>query len=131
MLNLKKDTGSLGEELASEFLKTKGFVILSRNYRKPWGEIDIIAEKDNQVRFIEVKTVSRERDGGEDSLISREMDHRPEEMVDHRKLDRLARTATLYMEESGDAREYQIDVVGVILYREEKIARCRLFEQVL
>ena len=78
----------MGEDIACQFLEQKGFHILDRNYRKPWGEIDIIAEKSNQVRFVEVKAVSREarRD------ISREMDYRPEEMVHVRKLKKLART---------------------------------------
>lgn len=117
----------LGETIASEYLQRKGFKILDRNYRKPWGEIDIIAERDEIVRFIEVKSVSRE------SLpdISREMDYRPEELVDVRKLRKLARTAQLYMEVMRDEREYQIDVIGVIIVESIKTARCRLFEQVL
>ena len=117
----------LGETIASEYLQRKGFKILDRNYRNPWGDIDIIAERDEIVRFIEVKSVSRE------SLpdISREMDYRPEELVDVRKLRKLARTAQLYMEVMRDEREYQIDVIGVIIVESIKTARCRLFEQVL
>ena len=123
----RKRIGMLGEAIASEYLQRKGFKILDRNYRKPWGEIDIIAERDEIVRFIEVKSVSRE------SLpdISREMDYRPEELVDVRKLRKLARTAQLYMEVMRDEREYQIDVIGVIIVESIKTARCRLFEQVL
>ena len=123
----RKRIGMLGETIASEYLQRKGFKILDRNYRKPWGEIDIIAERDEIVRFIEVKSVSRE------SLpdISREMDYRPEELVDVRKLRKLARTAQLYMEVMRDEREYQIDVIGVIIVESIKTARCRLFEQVL
>jgi len=123
----RKEVGRMGEDIACQFLEQKGFHILDRNYRKPWGEIDIIAEKSNQVRFVEVKAVSREarRD------ISREMDYRPEEMVHVRKLKKLARTVALYMETNRDEREYQIDVVGVIINERTKTAHCRLFEQVL
>jgi len=125
--NLRKKVGRIGEGIASQFLERKGFKILERNYRKPWGEIDIIAEKNDSVRFVEVKTVSRESipDG------SREMDYRPEEMVDSRKLKKLARTACLYMEQKGDPREFQIDVVGVIVNAATRTARCRFFEQAL
>ena len=123
----RKRVGALGEKIACQFLEQKGFTILGRNYRKPWGEIDIIAEKDGNVRFVEVKSVSREAS----SNFSREMDYRPEELVDSRKLKKLARTAALYMEAKKDNREYQIDVVGVILSKSTKTARCRLFEQVL
>ena len=48
-------TGALGEELARQFLARKGFHIITMNYRKPYGEIDIIAEKSGVVRFVEVK----------------------------------------------------------------------------
>ena len=123
----RKKIGQLGEDIACQFLERKGFKILERNYRKPWGEIDIIAEKGDVVRFVEVKAVSRE------SLpdISREMDYRPEEMVTPDKLRKVARTAVLYMENKKDKREYQIDVVGVIMDIASKKARCRLIEQAL
>ena len=124
----RKATGQLGETIAAQYLVRKGFKIIGRNYRKPWGEIDIIAEKDATVRFVEVKTVTRESSG---NLLSREIDHEPEELVDNRKLRKVARTASLYMEETRDQREYQIDVVGVILNNRTKTATCRLFEQVL
>ena len=103
--------------------------MIARNYRKPWGEIDIIAEKGNSVRFVEVKAVSRER-LPED--VSREMqDYRPEEQVHSSKLRKVARTAELYMAHTNDDREFQIDVVGVFLNMKTRQARCRLFEQVL
>jgi len=123
----RKEVGRIGEKVASKFLQNKGFVIIERNFRKPWGEIDIIAEKGGVVRFVEVKAVSRENTPD----FSREMDYRPEEMVTVSKLIKLARTANLYMEQKKDKREFQIDVVGVILNKANKTARCRLFEQAL
>lgn len=124
----RQKIGKMGETVAAEYLQRKGFRLIERNYRKPWGEIDIIAERDGMIRFVEVKTVSREI-GNADG--SREMDYRPEELVDHRKLIKLARTADLYMESKNDRREHQIDVVGVILDVRRHKAQCRLFEQVL
>ena len=125
---LRKEAGRLGENIACEFLVRKGFKILDRNYRKPWGEIDIIAEKEGSVRFVEVKAVTRENI----SDISREIaDYQPEERVGPGKLNKIARTAEAFMNSSGDDRDYQIDVVGVFLDMRERKARCRLFEQVL
>jgi putative endonuclease len=126
--HLHKEVGRIGEEIASKFLERKGFRIIERNYRKPWGEIDIIAEKSNSVRFVEVKAVSREKlPHG-----SREMDdYRPEEQVHPAKLKKIARTAELYMNAKNDDRDFQIDVVGVFLEMNTRKARCRLFEQVL
>lgn len=125
--NARKAVGEIGEDIACQFLERKGFKILERNYRKPWGEIDIVAEKAGVVRFVEVKAVSRE------SLpdVSREMNYRPEEMVTPDKLKKVARTANLYMENKKDKREFQIDVVGVIMDTATKKARCRLIEQAL
>jgi len=124
----RKEAGRVGESIAAQFLQRKGFTILDRNYRKPWGEIDIIAEKKGIVRFVEVKTLSRENMPD----ISREMsDYRPEEQVHPAKLRKIARTAEMYMNGREDQREFQIDVVGVFLNMVTRQARCRLYEQVL
>ena len=120
--------GQIGETLASVFLERKGFRILTRNYRKPWGEIDIIAEKLGIIHFVEVKALSRENI----SNISREKgNYRPEEQVHPAKLQKIAKTAESFMNESNDPREFQIDVVGVFVDENSRKARCRLFEQVL
>lgn len=126
-ISSRKNRGVLGEKIACQYLENKDFKILEKNYRKPWGEIDIIAEKAGILHFVEVKAVSREP--GFD--ISREMDYRPEELVTKSKLRKVARTATLYMEAHRDDREYQIDVIGVVLLEETRTARCRFFEQVI
>ena len=121
-------TGALGEELARQFLARKGFNIIIMNYRKPYGEIDIIAEKSGVVRFVEVKAVTREPSAD----ISRVTDHyRPEEMAHESKLRKVARTAQAYMAETKDDRDYQVDVVGVLMDSMNRRAVCRLFEQVL
>ena len=53
-------TGEIGENIAVRFLVKHGFSILDRNYTKKWGEIDIVAERNKKIYFIEVKSVSRE-----------------------------------------------------------------------
>ena len=124
----KRRIGNVGEGVAVEFLQNKGFVIITRNYLKPWGEIDIIATKKGTVRFIEVKSVSREPAEG----ISREInDYRPEEMVNASKLRKVSRTAEMYMNDKRDTRDYQIDVVTVFLDMKNRRAQCKLYEQVL
>lgn len=52
----KKDLGNLGEKLAIGHLKKKGYQILDKNFRYGRGEIDIIAQKNNVIIFVEVKT---------------------------------------------------------------------------
>lgn len=51
-----KKLGEKGEKTARAYLKGQGWKILEKNYKTPFGEIDIIAEKDGTVAFIEVKT---------------------------------------------------------------------------
>ena len=48
--------GTLGEDLAVDYLKKRQYVILKRNFRNKLAEVDIIAEKDKTLCFIEVKT---------------------------------------------------------------------------
>ena len=124
--DIRKDVGRDGEDIACQFLERKGYKIIGRNYRRKWGEIDIIAEKGGVIRFVEVKALTLH-----DGDFSREMDRLPEELVHRSKLRKVARTAVLYMEERKDKREYQIDVVGVIMNEATRTARCRLFEQAL
>ena len=52
----KKTVGDFGEDLVEEYLRNKGYDILDRNFRKSFGEIDIIARIDEIVVFVEVKT---------------------------------------------------------------------------
>lgn len=60
MPKTKKQTiGDLGEGIVCNYLKNKGFRIIERNYWKPWGELDIIAQKDGILHFIEVKAVTQ------------------------------------------------------------------------
>ncbi len=51
-----KDLAKIGETLAAEHLKARGYKLLAQNYRYRRGEIDLIAKQDNRIVFVEVKT---------------------------------------------------------------------------
>ncbi len=55
-MKISNPTARLGEELAAEFLRKKGYKIIERNFRKGYGEIDIITVKSKILVFVEVKT---------------------------------------------------------------------------
>ena len=99
----RKATGTLGENMAAQHLQKLGFSIICRNYRQPFGEIDIIAEKNNIVYFVEVKTRRNS------TYIS------PAENVDHRKRGQIARTAATWFAEQGAERDSALLVAEVRL----------------
>lgn len=52
----RKELGRLGEELALNYLKKHGYIILQQNFQCKKGEIDIICQKKKKLVFVEVKT---------------------------------------------------------------------------
>ena len=103
----------------------KGYTVLHRNYRKPYGEIDIIVKKDNVVHFIEVKAVSR--------ITSRDSVDifRPEDNVHKNKLLRLSRVIEVYIEEFSIENDWQFDVITVVINAKQKIARIQLLKDIV
>jgi putative endonuclease len=99
----KTTIGQSGEQAAAEFLEKKGYTIVARNCRLAGTEIDIIAEKDRILCFIEVKTRKSDDHGS------------PEEFVDPRKIKKLIRGAKLFSARKK-FRDCQIrfDIVGLV-----------------
>lgn len=56
MYSQKRQKGNIAEELVVSHLKNKGFSIIDQNYLRKWGEIDIVAEKNGKIHFIEIKS---------------------------------------------------------------------------
>ncbi|MBY0354082.1 YraN family protein [Candidatus Babeliales bacterium] len=56
MIKQTKELGDKGEDFTAQWLEKQGFTICARNYRKRWGEIDVVASKDELLVFVEVKT---------------------------------------------------------------------------
>lgn len=122
-------TGIIGENITSTFLKKKGFEVICRNYRKKWGEIDIVAEKDNVLHFVEVKTVSRK--AGDENLGKGDR-YKPEDNMHPWKLKRLQRAIqTFILEKRLDDKEWQFDLACVYLDQEKRIAKVRMLENII
>ena len=113
----KQETGDLGENLVEMFLKKHFFTIIDRNYRKPWGEIDIVARKGDDWRFVEVKTVRRNH-FSDDDLSADEASYEPSDNMHPWKLKRLGRAIQTYLLEKKideDKIEWQLDLISVYL----------------
>jgi len=106
--NIEK--GLLGEKIAQEYLKSKGYEIREINYRTKIGEIDIIAEKLNTLIFVEVKTRTSTNYGF------------PYEAVNRRKFNKIMKCSLIYLKEKG-LSNYQIryDIIEVFLCDQTKI----------
>lgn len=125
----KQRIGALGENIAESFLRNRGFEILDRNYRKKWGEIDIVAKKKDFFRFVEVKTIK----AGLPTNVSRETSdsYRPEENVHPQKLRRIHRAIQTYLLERKIDADWQIDVVTVKLDMGRRVARVEIIENIV
>ncbi len=116
------EVGKIGEDLAVKHLVKQGFKILERNYRKKWGEIDVIAEKNKILHFVEVKSVSCVTDFD---------DYIPEENVTYSKRKKLARIIETYLAEVTHETDFQIDVAAVYCNLESKDSKIRLLEDII
>lgn len=94
-------TGKNGETRVASFLRKSGYTIIKRNYQCRFGEIDIIAEKDEFIVFVEVKTRKK------DSMVS------PLESVDTFKQQRIIRTAEDYIVKTLCELQPRFDVAEV------------------
>ncbi len=101
-----KKIGDTGEDHAVSYLKKHGYKILCRNYRKNYGEIDIIAKKADILCFVEVKTRHSE------SVT------RPYEAVDFRKRKKIINTASAYLTENRLECFCRFDVCEVFVNKE-------------
>ncbi|OHA84604.1 MAG: hypothetical protein A2408_03065 [Candidatus Yonathbacteria bacterium RIFOXYC1_FULL_52_10] len=113
-----KKIGNLGEDIATRYLKSKGFSVIARNYTKKFGEIDIVARKQGTIHFIEVKTVSREIFDVNQKNVSRETDeYAPEDNIHPWKIKRMVRTAEAYLAEMAPEGEveWQCDAIAILL----------------
>ena len=96
------DLGNLAEELAATFLEKKGYKILVKNFRYQKGEIDIIAEFDNEIIIVEVKA------RGSDLFME------PQEAVTKKKIKSLVMVADFFMKDRNLNQEVRFDIIAVL-----------------
>ncbi len=110
-----KDIGVYGEKVTADYLKNQGFIIFKRNYHSRFGEIDIIAEKDDLLLFVEVKT----RSG--DQMVS------GREAVDFNKQNRIKATAGDFLRKTKQEYKCRFDVSEVTVKPNETGLDCEIF----
>lgn len=129
MYSEKRKFGNKGEDIACRFLESKKYRILERNFLRKYGEIDIVAEKNSIIHFIEVKTLSREMDI---SSFKNSEEYRPEDNIHPKKLERIRRVLQVFLMENGlEDREWEFAIVGVILDEDKKVARVKFIKDIV
>lgn len=106
------DIGQQGEDVAVAYLKNQGYRIRERNYANTrglrLGEIDIIAEKGEEIIFVEVKAAYIET--GKEARL-------PEWQVGRSKLKKMEKAANIYLKMKRlTERDYSFDVIAVTFF---------------
>lgn len=109
----------IGEDLACEYLNKKGYKILERNFRKGYGEIDIICEKNKILVFVEVKTRTSDKFGA------------PLEAITYYKLKSLIKTAEFYkLLNPKLPDEMRMDAISVLLDKNNNLVNIEHIENI-
>jgi uncharacterized protein (TIGR00252 family) len=95
--------GFLGEHYAAEYLTRKGYTILERNYQTRQGELDIVAQKEGVICFVEVK-----------SRKTLSPEHLPKEAVTFAKQKRIIEAAKDYIAKQELDAPFRFDVAEVV-----------------
>lgn len=124
----RKEIGALGEKIACAYLERHDFRICDRNIARKTGELDIIAEKDSVLHFVEVKTnlvneFLREENTGDA--------YEPSLNLHEAKIRKVARTGEWYVLEKKWEGEWQVDGCLVWLRRHDGMAKVRYLPQIV
>lgn len=103
-MHVKNELGKTGEQIATEYVEKLGYKIIKRNFYCKQGEIDIIAQDNQEIVFIEVKTRSNIEFG------------KPSEAVNRAKLKHMYKTAQYFLYKSNFIKRFiRFDVIEVLI----------------
>lgn len=107
MKQFNYQTGRRGEDIAADYLAKKGYQIIQRNFHTRFGEIDLVANKNQKLIFVEVKLKLGSQFGT------------PAEMISPHKIYQVKRTATHFLLANPQlAKQYpqqRIDAVCIVV----------------
>lgn len=103
-MTYQKRIGNQGEQIAATYLREQGYQVLDQNCYSRFGEIDLVAQKDEALVFVEVKTRTNTAYG------------LPEASVTQAKLEKLERAALTWLQEHPEASDdWRMDVIAILL----------------
>lgn len=96
---MSRAKGDVAESKAVAFLEDLGYIIVERNFYSRFGEVDIIASKENVLHFVEVKS-------GDDYELAIQN-------ITQKKLSRLIKTIHVYIKKHSCESDYTLDAIVV------------------
>lgn len=109
MLSLKKEVGTYGECEALKYLEKSGYIIIEKNFRSKYGEIDLIAKDGDYITFVEVK------------LRCGKLYGTPSESITYSKQLKIYRTAQYYiMKKRLHDNYFRFDVIEIFLLHDKE-----------
>ncbi|MCS7251916.1 MAG: YraN family protein [Thermoflexus sp.] len=116
----RRSLGAAAEAFVAAHLEAQGYSVRARNWRSPFGEIDLIVEGEGWLRFIEVRAKRTDRFGA------------PEESLTPRKRQRLLQTALAYLEQwDGPEPCWRVDLASVSLDAQGRPVSVTFLENIL
>lgn len=112
----KRLVGKIGEMIATKYLVDRGFKIICRNWTCHWGEIDLVAEKENILIFVEVKYRIRANNV------------HPSESINYYKRKSLQRSINLYLAKNSVSKSWRVD--ALCISRTEKSLKIDYYEYI-
>jgi putative endonuclease len=104
--------GRQGEEEATAYLVKQGYKIIQRNFRCPWGEIDIIAQKGPVLVFIEVRSYKTNNFG------------LPQESIKRAKQKKVRQVASFYLKKAGQLEmPVRLDVLALKFNQKNEVTQ--------
>ena len=96
------ELGKRGEQAAANFMKAEGYKVLKRNWRMHRHEIDIVAEDEEYIIFVEVKTRTSRQWGN------------PEDFISKAKIRRIVEAADLYLQINDIEKPARFDIISAV-----------------
>jgi len=110
----------LGEKIASSYLVEKKYTILARNFYCRYGELDIIAKKENSIVFFEVKTRVGTKMG------------QPYEAINHKKIQGLKKAIQYYLLQKKLSNcKLSLDAISIVLDRNYCVKSLKHFKNII
>jgi putative endonuclease len=108
----KQLLGRQGEEEAAAYLVKQGYKIVQRNFRCPWGEIDIIAQKGPVLVFVEVRSRKTNSFG------------LPQESIKRNKQKKVRQVASFYLKKAGQPEiSVRLDVLTLKFNQKNEVTQ--------